>query len=131
MEYWDDNDDPISSAVYAAVDNMGAPYQYNTLVDGVDEQLFRDIHGLTPENMTAVGLDPELTMEQAVNLAGGDFKMLARHSSAGLISAVSGINYPYTAEQVLEMVHEAIVTETLQPTATYFADASELECPLE
>ena len=120
----------MSLAVKTAVDTKGAPYLYDAVTDGVDDQLFRNIFGLSAAEMTAVGLDPSLTMDQAINLGGGGFAKLARHGVAALLSSASGINYPFTSDQVLTMVHDAIVNGQAEPTAQDLADANNLNCPL-
>ena len=129
-ELWDENSDTVSQNVKAAVDAMGAPYFYDPAVDGVDEQLFRNIFGLTAAQMTAAGLDPNLTMEQGVNLGGGGFDKLARHGVAALLSSAAGISYPFSSDQVLTMVHDAVVNLMAEPTAQNLADANDLGCPL-
>ena len=127
---WDQASDPISIKIKAAVDAKGAPYLY-VAGQGVTTQLYRNIFGLTPAQMTAAGLSPSLTMLQAINLGGGGFNALARHSVAGLLSSAS-VAYPFSTDAVLTMVHNAIVTLTLEPTLTQITNAnnlSELNCP--
>ena len=131
VELWDENADDVSDAVKDAVNSMGALYQYNDSVDGANKQLFRNIFGLTEVDMDNVGLNPELTMEQAINLGGGRFKKLARHGVAGLLNAAaSGIDYAYETDEVLTMVNDAIVSGNAEPTAENLADENEKLCPL-
>jgi hypothetical protein len=128
---WDQNSDTVSQNVKAAVDAKGAPYVYDPAIDGVTNQFFRNIFGLTPEQMTAAGLDPNLTMLQAANLGGGNFDKLARHGVAALLSSSAGINFSFSSAQVLTMVHDAVVTLQAEPTAQQLADANDNpNCPL-
>ena len=81
--------------------------------------------------MTAVGLNPDLTMLQAIDLGGGGFEKLARHGVAGLLSSAS-VAYTFTTTQVLTKVHDAIVNQQAEPTAQQLADANNLthvNCP--
>jgi hypothetical protein len=81
--------------------------------------------------MTAAGLNPDLTMLQAINLGGGGFEKLARHGVAGLLSSAS-VAYSFTTVQVLQKVHDAIVNLQAEPTATQLASANDLShvnCP--
>ncbi len=131
LTVWDTNSDSVSQAVKTAVDAKDATYFYNTSRDGVDDQLFREIFGLTSAQMTAVGLNPDLTMLQAINLGGGGFEKLARHGVAGLLSSVS-VNYQFSADEVLTKVNNAVVTLQAEPTAQQLADANnqlEQACP--
>ncbi len=129
-ELWDENSDTVSQNVKAAVDAKGAPYFYDPAL-GVTDQLFSNIFGLTAAQMTAAGLDPNLTMDQGVNLGGGSFDKLARHGVAALLSSASGINYAFSSDQVLTMVHDAIVNLQAEPTAQQLADANDIpNCPL-
>jgi len=127
---WDQLSDPIVQSIRATVNGLGAPYVYDDSAGGLTTQLFRNIFGVTSAEMTAAGLDPNMTMEQAINLGGGDFEKLARHGVAALISSASGINYPFNQNQVLTMVHNAIVNLGAEPTAQQLADANNLGCPL-
>jgi hypothetical protein len=127
---WDENSDPVSQNVKAAVDAKGEPYLYLD-VDAVDEQLFRNIFGVTPEEMFAAELDSDLTMAQGVDLLGGEFNRLARQAVAGLLNSATEIGYEYSSDQVLTMVHEAISSRKPEATADQLEDANELGCPLD
>jgi hypothetical protein len=49
--------------------------------------------------------DPDITLEQAVNLRGGGVNKLARHGTAALLIAVhSHVNYSYTTARVIAFV---------------------------
>ena len=127
---WDEFGDPIVVNVRAAITSLGSPFTYAGTT-GLTAQLFRNIFGLTSAQMTAAGLDPTLTMLQAINLGGGGFEKLARHGVAGLLSSAS-VAYPFDTEEVLQMVQNAIVTLQAEPTATQLADANNLShqnCP--
>jgi hypothetical protein len=127
---WDGPTDSISVAVKAAVEFKYGDAAY---VDGqgVTTQLFANIFGLSPAQMTAAGLDPNMTMEQAINLGGGGFNAIARHGVAALLSSVS-VAYTYSADAVLTKVHDAIATLTVEPTLTQLSSAnnqSHINCP--
>jgi hypothetical protein len=127
---WDEADDDISLAVQAAVE---AKYGDAAYVDGlgVTDQEFGSIFGLTDAQMTAAGLDPDMTMLEAINLGGGGFNALARHAVAALLSSVS-VAYSYSADSVLTMVHDAIATLTVEPTLGLLSSANEqshINCP--
>ncbi len=122
---WDQPTDAVSANLSNAVTAAG----YGPS-NGTTSALFKDTFGLTDAQMSAAGLDSNLTLLQAINLGGGGFEKLARHGVAGALSAASGINYPYTTTQVLTMVHDAVVTLTPEPTATNLANANNLQCPL-
>ncbi|MCI0583756.1 MAG: hypothetical protein L0227_12865, partial [Chloroflexi bacterium] len=126
---WDGAGDAITVNIKSAIDGLGAPYTY--AAGGITTQLFRDIFGLTPAQMTAAGLDPNLTMLQAINLGGGGFNALARHGVAGLLSSAS-VAYPYSTTTVLTKVHDAVVTLMYEPALTQLSGANELShqnCP--
>ena len=127
---WDDSGDAISIAVKAAVE---AKYGDAAYVDGqgVTTQEFASIFGLSDAQMTAAGLDPDMTMLEAINLGGGGFDAIARHGTAALLSSVS-VAYPFSADAVLTMVHDAIATLTVEPTLTQLSSANNLShqnCP--
>jgi uncharacterized repeat protein (TIGR01451 family) len=125
-ELWDENSDLVSENVRAAVDAKGEPYVHDPAVDGVDDQLFRNIFGVT-----AAELNPDLTMAQALDLGGGGFNRLARQGVAGLLnSGTTESSYPLTSDDVLTMVHDAIVNGDPEDTADMLEEANEFGCPL-
>jgi hypothetical protein len=72
-----------------------------------------------------------MTMEEAINLGGGDFNAIARHGVAALLSSAS-VAYPFSTDAVLTMVHNAIATLTVEPTLGQLSAANELShqnCP--
>jgi len=82
--------------------------------------------------MTAVGLNPDLTLLQAINTGGGGCFKLLRHSVAALLSSCGLTSYTYTTAQVLTMTHNAIVNHACEPTASNLAAANETgKCPLK
>jgi len=67
--------------------------------------------------------NPNITLLQALNLNGGGVNRLARHATAGLLSASSsGVLYPYTVAEVLALAQAG--------DADSLEDANELGCPL-
>ncbi len=67
--------------------------------------------------------DPDITLEQAVNLGGGGVNKLARHGVAALLSAAHpGVDYPFTVAQVIALVQAG--------DADALEEANELGCPL-
>jgi len=68
--------------------------------------------------------NPDITLEQAVNLQGGGDERLARHGTAALLNAAyPNLRYPLTVTQVIALV-KAEDTDTL-------AEFNELICPLK
>ena len=122
---WDQATDAVSLCIANA---KGAPYNGT----GTTSSLFRETFGLTSAQMTAAGLDPNLTLLQAINTGGGGCFKLLRHATAALLNscALSG-SYKYTTDQVLTMTHDAIVNKACEPTASKLAAANETgNCPL-
>jgi len=66
---------------------------------------------------------PDISLETAINLGGGGNNRLARHGVAALLSAASGINYPFTVAEVIALVQAG--------DANSLAAANELGCPLD
>jgi hypothetical protein len=116
---WDQSTDATVIALKAAIDAAGAPYAYTA--GGMTTQSFATIFGLTSAQMTAAGLSPSLTLLGAINLGGGGFNALARHGTAALLSSVS-VQYPYSAKQVLDGVHNAIVALDANQVSATFPD---------
>jgi hypothetical protein len=82
--------------------------------------------------------DPDITLGQAIWASGGGNNALARHATAALLNAHGGVAnadgttvaYPYTVEQVIQMVQDAVTIDTIEATKDAFAAANELGCPL-
>ena len=70
-----------------------------------------------------------MSIIQAVTQAGG-FDKLARHGVAALLSSAAGISYPFSSDQLLTRVPDAVVNLMAEPTAQTLADANDLGCPL-
>jgi hypothetical protein len=90
---------------------------------------FATTFGLTSAQMTAAGLNPNLTLKQAIDLGGGGFQKLARHGVAGLLSSAdSDVNYPYTTAQVIALVQSGMANHGTpgEPEATQLAAANDL-----
>lgn len=67
--------------------------------------------------------DPDITLEEAVNAKGGGLNRLARHGTAGLLSAAHpDVNYPYTVAEVIAFVQAG--------DADPLAAASDLGCQI-
>jgi len=70
-----------------------------------------------------------LTLQQALNLGGGDFNKIARHGVAALLSAAHPyVAYPYTVEQVIDAVKDALGGDKNAIEALVMAN--EIGCPL-
>jgi hypothetical protein len=80
------------------------------------------VFDLTAAQMTAAGLDPDLTILGAINLGGGGFQALARHGAAGLLSAGS-VNFEFSVLEVYHLVHDPIAAGDADAAAD---NASEL-----
>jgi len=82
--------------------------------------------------------DPDITLAAAISLVGGGVNAFARHATAALLNAYGGspnadgttVAYPYTVEEVIEMVQDAVENETFEATKDLFEAANELGCPL-
>jgi hypothetical protein len=119
---WNQLTDSAVSCITNTIASLGSPYSGN----GLTTDLFRDVFGVTSAQMTAAGYtNPNMTMQQAINLGGGGFFKLARHGVAALLSSCALGNYAYTPTQVLTMINNAIVTMTPEPTASLLAAANE------
>ncbi len=130
---WDRAGDVASSCVAAAIAAKAAAFPAEPWSgNGTINSLYRTTFGVTAAQMTAVGLASNLTLIQALNLGGGKFEQLARHSVAGLLSACA-VNYAFTSATVLQQTHNAIVTKTLgTPTLGDIFDlANNAGCPLD
>jgi hypothetical protein len=107
---YDEPGDALALAVTQAV----ADYWYGGTppvgFDGTNTALFRDAFSLTGAQMQ--GLPADLTLLEAVQRGGGGFNALARHGTSGLLNSVS-VNYGFTANQVLQDVHDAFVSGVL------------------
>ncbi|HXF48904.1 MAG TPA: HYR domain-containing protein [Verrucomicrobiae bacterium] len=124
---WDQAGDPVSQCVAASIASLGSPYGGSATT----ASLFRMTFGLTQSQMSAVGLNPNLSLQQAINLGGGGYQKLARHGVAAVLSSCA-VNYTYSTTQVLTMVQNAIVDRQPEPTAQQLASANELthiNCP--
>jgi hypothetical protein len=107
----------------------------NTARNGCSPGYWRNHLERWPETAYAAGDDfdatfgvdlfaPNVTLEQAVNLGGGDPNDLARHGTAALLSASHpGVNYPYAEEAVKALVKQGDPDGRL-------AAANTLGCPL-
>lgn len=83
---------------------------------------FADVFGVVIPN-------DSLTLQQALNLGGGGFSKIARHGVAALLSAAHpGVAYPYTVEQVIDAVKDAVGGDKNAIEALVMAN--ELGCPL-
>jgi hypothetical protein len=110
---WDDATDAIPTAITAYVLADGDPLTVlstdpggGPAAAGTTWALFRETFGITPAQMTAAGLDPDLTLEEAINTGGGGFEALLRHATAGLLSSVS-VDYTYSVGYVIDGVQAA------------------------
>jgi hypothetical protein len=128
---YDNPNDALATALTTAV----ADYWYGGVApagfDGTHDALFRDAFNLTSAQMTAVGLDPNLTLLGAIQLGGGNYNALARQGTSALLNSVS-VDYPYDPDQVLQMVHDAIVDQDLDDLINLFDAANNLDhssCP--
>ncbi|MCI0331218.1 MAG: T9SS type A sorting domain-containing protein, partial [candidate division Zixibacteria bacterium] len=124
---WDEASDAVSDCVAEAIAVEAAANPTEPWAgDGTTGSSFRTTFGLTVVEMQDVALNPNLTLLQAINLGGGDFAKLARHGVAGLLSSCQ-VNYSFSSADVLQMVHDAIVSGLAEPTAQQLADANNLD----
>jgi hypothetical protein len=67
--------------------------------------------------------DPDITLDEAVNAKGGGVNKLARHGTAGLLSAAHPtVSYPLTVAEVISAVQAG--------DANTLAAHNDLACPL-
>jgi trimeric autotransporter adhesin len=53
------------------------------------------------------GKNGKLSLQDALDLKGGDYSKLARHATAALLNACNnGVNFPYTEQQIMDAVSE-------------------------
>lgn len=96
------------------------------------DQLFSDVFGevitvRTGGNTTKD--DP--TLLEAVWANGGGVNALARHATAALLNTASaGVDYPYTTQQVIDLVHAAVASGDYEGAKNTLAAANELGCGL-
>jgi hypothetical protein len=78
------------------------------------------------------GLDPDLTLGEAVELGGGGFNKLARSAVAALLNAANpDVDYPLTEAEVIAAVVAAFNSGNAEPLATELDDYNNLGCPIE
>ena len=65
--------------------------------------------------------NPDINLGTAIWARGGGLNVVARHGTAALLSAASGINYPYTVDEVIAIVRTGNVADLVA--------ANELGCP--
>ena len=90
---------------------------------------FHMVFGVEPAD---TGLHPNLTLEQALNLRGGNIKALTRHAVAALLNADSTVDYKYTAAQVIQIYQEAIDTamaDEIESAKNDLETENERDCP--
>jgi hypothetical protein len=85
---------------------------------------------------------PDITLGTAIWLGGGGINAFARHATAALLNAYAAdldlggsngqfVDYPYTVEDVIEKVQDAVADGTIEETKDLFAAANEQYCPLD
>jgi hypothetical protein len=128
---YDDPNDPLALAVTTTV----ADYWFGGIAppgfDGTHSSLFREAFNLTEADMTARNLDPNLTLLGAVELGGGDFNALARQGTSALLNSLS-VAYEFSAEQVLQEVHDAFISGVIGDLVTKYDTANKRDhgfCP--
>ena len=124
---WDQASDAVPTCITAAIKVTRPTYSGTATTSS----LFKDVFGLTSQQMLDVGLNPNMSLLDALNLGGGNCYKLARHAVAALLSSCGLKYYTYTTAQVLKMTHDAIASKTCEPTASKLAAANEAgSCPL-
>jgi hypothetical protein len=82
--------------------------------------------------------DPDITLGTAIWLTGGGNNAFARHATAALLNAYAKelgsndqfVNYPYSVDEVIAMVQDAIADGIIEATKDLFDAANSLGCPL-
>jgi hypothetical protein len=87
---------------------------------------FKQVFGLE----STPGIPGNPSLKKVIRLGGGKTKKLARHGVAALLNATTpAVNYPYTPDQVIQMVQSGMTSKG-EPEATMLEQANELGCPL-
>jgi hypothetical protein len=74
---------------------------------------------------------PDKTLLQALQQGGGGIKKMGRMATAALLSAShAGVNFPRSQSDVIDQVHDAIVTGHLEPLASELDEELNQNCPL-
>jgi hypothetical protein len=139
--YWDQGNinnppvDAVSSCIAMAIASItDVPPLYIYDGNGTIGSSFQLTFGLSNADMTAAGYPAGMTLLQGLNQGGGGYQKLARHGITALLNScgLSG-HYFYTDPVVvINMIHNAIVNRTPEPTATDFATHNEQKpdiCP--
>ncbi len=72
-----------------------------------------------------------LTLQEAVSLKGNSFNSLVRHTVAGILNASSpDVEYAFTAQQVIDMFADAMITGDFAGAKALLIAANESSCPL-
>ena len=74
--------------------------------------------------------NPSLTLLKAAQNGGGGLNALGRHAVAALLSSSVLPNYGLTKTQVIQIVHDAIVSGSYEPTKNVLAQLNMQGCPL-
>jgi hypothetical protein len=84
---------------------------------------------------TVFGVDafnPDITLQEALELGGGDLAKLARHGVAALLDAAHpDVSFRVSVGRVLAVVQRAINTSTYEPAATRLDRNVNRGCPLD
>lgn len=75
--------------------------------------------------------DPNITLQQALNLGGAGVKALARHAVAALLNASHpDVDYPLSSAQIIAAVQAAASSGDFETTKNQFEAGNELGCPI-
>jgi hypothetical protein len=76
--------------------------------------------------------DPDRTLRVAISTGGGGLNKLARFATAALLSAANPeVHFPMSIGQVIDQVHDAIVSGQYEPLATTLDGYANLGCPID
>src|SRR5260221_2724559 len=122
-DLWNEMNDAVPFSISRTIEALGLPYSGN----GTTNALYKDVFGITTAQMITAKLDPDLTLEQAINSGGGEFIKLTRQSIAALLNAAA-TDFTYKPARVLTLTHDAIISRASEPLATQFDNANEGHC---
>ncbi len=75
--------------------------------------------------------NPDRTLMTALNTGGGGLNKLGRMATAALLNASHpGVSFPRSMTEVIDQVHDAIVSGQYEPLATQLDTDNNLVCPL-
>lgn len=91
--------------------------------------------GYAPDQMIGeafeLAVGPDITLLEALQSHGGDLNALLRHAVAALLNAAhTGVNFPYTVDEVIALFQKALADGDVEGIKDLLEQANEAGCPL-